>query len=176
MGLVTLSEKVHATLSPGSLFTQVPFFICRLRIPLTCCRGNPRALFPNGPGVPKVCCILYHFWGIFYRCINTFYVFVLSCFSHVQVFVTPWTVTHQAPLCMGFSSQEYWSGLPFSPLGDLPDPGVELASLMSPAPAGMFFTTSVTWEALTSCVNTGRSLRLLMSHFLICKMGTIIVF
>ena len=45
---------------------------------------------------------------------------------------------------MEFSRQEYWDGVPFSPLGDLPDPGVELASLMSPAPAGMFFTTSTT--------------------------------
>ena len=39
--------------------------------------------------------------------------------------VTPWTVVHQAPLSMGFSRHEYWSGLPFPSLGDLPDPGVE---------------------------------------------------
>ena len=126
MGWVTLSEKVHATLSPGSLFTQVPFFIYRFRIPLTCYRGNSRALFPNGPGVPKVCCIFYHFWGIFYRCINTFYVFMLSCFSCVQLFVTLWTVAHQAPLSMGFSSQEYWSGLSFSPLGIFLTQGLNL--------------------------------------------------
>ena len=49
---------------------------------------------------------------------------------------------------MGFSRQEYWSGLPFPPPGELPDPGIELASLMSPALAGGFFTTSTTWEAL----------------------------
>ena len=48
---------------------------------------------------------------------------VLSHFSHVQFFVTLWTVAHQAPLSMGFSRQEYWSGLPRSPPGDLPDPG-----------------------------------------------------
>ena len=40
---------------------------------------------------------------------------VLSCFSHVRLFVTPWTVTHQALLSMGFARQEYWSGLPFPP-------------------------------------------------------------
>ena len=40
---------------------------------------------------------------------------VLSCFSHVQLFATEWTVTHQAPLSMGFSRQEYWSGLPCPP-------------------------------------------------------------
>ena len=59
----------------------------------------------------------------------------------------PWTVAHQAPLSMGFSRQKYWSGLPFPSPGDLPDPGTELASLMSPALAGRFFTTSI-WEAI----------------------------
>ena len=47
----------------------------------------------------------------------------------------------------GFSRQEYWSGLPWPPPGDLPDPGIESVSLMSPALAGRFFTTSATWEA-----------------------------
>ena len=45
--------------------------------------------------------------------------------SHVRLFATPWTVAHQAPLSMGFSRQEYWSGLPFPSPGDLPDPGIE---------------------------------------------------
>ena len=44
---------------------------------------------------------------------------------HVQIFATPWTVAHQAPLSMGFPKQEYWSGLPFPPPGDLPDPGIK---------------------------------------------------
>ena len=61
--------------------------------------------------------------------------------SHVQLFATPWTVARQAPLSMGFSRQEYWSGLPFPPLGDLPNPGIEPASPVSPALAGRFFTT-----------------------------------
>ena len=73
---------------------------------------------------------------------------VLSRFSYVRLLVTPWTVAHQAPLSMGFSRQEYWSGLPCLPPGDLSDPGIELVSLMSPALAGRFFTTSATWEAL----------------------------
>ena len=60
---------------------------------------------------------------------------------------TLWTVAHQASLSMGFSRQEYWSGLPCPPPGDLPDPGIELAFLMFPALAGRFFTTSTTWEA-----------------------------
>ena len=51
---------------------------------------------------------------------------------------------------MGYSRQEYWSGLPFPPLGDIPDPGIEPASLVSPALAGGFFTTSTTWEATMS--------------------------
>ena len=45
--------------------------------------------------------------------------------SRVQLFVTPQTVAHQTPLSMGFSRQEYWSGLPFPSLGDLPNPGTE---------------------------------------------------
>ena len=48
--------------------------------------------------------------------------------SHVQLFVTPWTVACQDPLTMGFSRQEYWSGLPFPAPGDLPDPGIESGS------------------------------------------------
>ena len=49
--------------------------------------------------------------------------------SRVQLFATPWTVAHQAPLSMGFSGQEYWSGLPFPSPEDLPDPAVEPSSL-----------------------------------------------
>ena len=62
--------------------------------------------------------------------------------------MTLWTVGCQAPLSMEFSRQEYWSGLPCPPLGDLPDPGIEPTS---PALAGRFFTTSATWEALHRC-------------------------
>ena len=47
--------------------------------------------------------------------------------------MTSWTVSHQAPLCMGFFRQEYWSGLPFPPPGDLPNPGIEPESPVSPA-------------------------------------------
>ena len=72
---------------------------------------------------------------------------VLNCFSPVWLFVTPWTVAHQAPLSMGFSRQEYWSGLPCFPLGDFPNPGIESVSLMSPPLAGGFFTHCATWEA-----------------------------
>ena len=64
---------------------------------------------------------------------------VLSCFSRVQLFATIWTIAHQAPLSMGSSRQEYWSGLSCPPPGDLPDPGIEPSSLMSPALAGDFF-------------------------------------
>ena len=71
----------------------------------------------------------------------------LSHFRCVQLFVTPWTGARQAPLSMGFSQQEYWSGLPCPPPGDLPNPGTEPESLISPALADGFFTTSATWEA-----------------------------
>ena len=48
-------------------------------------------------------------------------------FSRVQIFVSPGTVARQAPLSMGFFREEYWSGLPFPPPGDLPDPGIKTA-------------------------------------------------
>ena len=74
---------------------------------------------------------------------------VLSCFSQVWLCATLWIIVHQAPLSLGFSRQEYWSGLPCPTRGDLLYPGTELPSLMSPALVGGFFTTSATWEALT---------------------------
>ena len=58
---------------------------------------------------------------------------MLSCFSHVQFSAPLWTIAHQAPLFMGFSWQEYWSGLPCLPPGDFPNPGSEPTSPASPA-------------------------------------------
>ena len=66
---------------------------------------------------------------------------MLSHFSHVQLCVTPWTVARQAPLSMGFSRQEHWSGLPCPPLGDLPKPEIGHASFTSLALVSGFFTT-----------------------------------
>ena len=71
-----------------------------------------------------------------------------SRFSHVQFFSTLWTVAHLTPLSMGFSRQEYYSGLPFPPPGDLSDPRIKPVSLMSPALASGLFTTRATLEAL----------------------------
>ena len=91
------------------------------------------------------------------------HVCVLNHFSHVQLFAALWTFTYQAFLSMGFSRQEYWSGLPCHPPGDLPHPGtkpvlvlygehsclpgIKSVSLTSRVLAGRFFTTSDTWEA-----------------------------
>ena len=71
-------------------------------------------------------------------------------FSRVRLFATPCTVARQAPLSLGFSRQEYWSGLPFPSSWDLPNPRIESAlfSLLA-LQAGQFFTTSATCEALT---------------------------
>ena len=63
-----------------------------------------------------------------------------------------WTVACQAYLSMGFPRQEYWSGLPFPSPGDLSDPGIKL---ISPALAGVFFTSSTTWEAPNHCLPVG---------------------
>ena len=65
-------------------------------------------------------------------------------------FATPWTVACQTPLSMGFSRQEYWSGLSFPPSGDLPNPGIEPVSSMSLALAGRFFTTELPGKPLTT--------------------------
>ena len=72
---------------------------------------------------------------------------VLSQFSCVRLYATPWTVTCQGPLSMGFSNKESWSGLPCPSPEDLPNPGIEPTSLKSSALVDGFFTTSTTWEA-----------------------------
>ena len=74
---------------------------------------------------------------LFKGCVCMF-VYVLS---GVRFFAAPQTVAHHAPMSMGFSRQEYWNGLPYPPQGDLPDPGMEHTSPLSPALPGRFFTT-----------------------------------
>ena len=74
---------------------------------------------------------------------------LLSHFSHVQLCATIWTIARQGPLSVGFSRQEYLSGLPCPPPGDLPNPGIEPMSLMSPVLAGEFFITSCTYHNLS---------------------------
>ena len=68
-------------------------------------------------------------------------IFCVQSLSRVRLFATPCTAASQASLSIGFSRQEYWSGLPFPPPGDLPDLGIEPSSPASPALAGRFFTT-----------------------------------
>ena len=84
-----------------------------------CCEPSlgPQVLTRSGSGVCVCACLL-------------------GGFSRVQLFETPWVITCQSPLIMGSSRQECWSGLPCPPPGDLPHPGMEPASLMSPALAG----------------------------------------
>ena len=73
---------------------------------------------------------------------------VLSHFSCVQFLGILWSITHRASLSGRFPRQEYWNGLPWPPLGDFPDPGIESASLTSLALAREFFNASTTWETL----------------------------
>ena len=70
--------------------------------------------------------------------------------------MTPWTVANQAHLSMGFSRQEYWSGLSCPPPGDLPNPGIQPLSLKYPALAGGLFTPNATWEAQRYIANLGQ--------------------
>ena len=86
---------------------------------------------------------------------------VWSPFSHIQLFETAWTVAHQAPLSMGFTRQEHWSGLWFPPPGSVSHPGIELGFS---ALADGFFPTSITWEAqcLASLTANKKSVRAAM--------------
>ena len=77
---------------------------------------------------------------------------MLGGFSGVRLFATPETVAHQGPLSMGFPRQEYWSGLPLPSPGNLSEPGIEPAPLLSPAFAPGFFTTRTTCEATLNTI------------------------
>ena len=83
--------------------------------------------------------LIYHLYNV--------RVCAVSHFSCVQLFVTLWTTACQASLSVGFSSQEYWGGLPCPPPRNLPDLGIEPRPLMSPALAEKFFTISSTGKA-----------------------------
>ena len=87
-------------------------------------------------------------WRCFLRWNNGvslgFCVYVLS---RVWLFATPWTVAHQAPLSMGFSRQEYWSGLPFPSPGDLPNPGTEARLSCVSCTGRQILYHCATWEA-----------------------------
>ena len=87
---------------------------------------------------------------------------MLSRFSRVSLFATLLTVACQASLSMGFSRQEYWSGLPCPSPRDLPNPGIELTSLTSSALAGRFFSTSATWKAHFTNDNVYNILQMVM--------------
>ena len=82
---------------------------------------------------------------------------VLSHFSHVWLFADLWTVACQTSLSMECSRQEYQSGLPFPPPGDLPDPGIETESLVSPALAGGFLITGATRESPSFACSTAKN-------------------
>ena len=89
--------------------------------------------------------------------ISLLHVCVLSCFSQILILVTLWTVACQAPLSMGFSKQEYWSGLPFPSPRNLRDPGIEPVLHTFHELVDGFFNSSATWEThhkLISCCHT----------------------
>ena len=92
---------------------------------------------------------------------QTKYTYELNHFTCVPVFATLWPIAHQTPLSMGFSRQAHWSGLPCPPPGDLSNPGIESASLKSPALAGGFHTSASWggWEHLQLMAYHSRSRR-----------------
>ena len=102
-----------------------------------CIYGHPTADLKK---VQKVNCML---------CVFCLHVCMLS---QIQLFAIPWTLTHQAPLPMKFSRQEYWNGLPFLTPRDLPEIGIKFTSPESPALAGRFFTTKPPGKLCVFCV------------------------
>ena len=119
-----------------------------VRVPWTARRSNQSILKEMNPEYslerlmlkPK----LQYFGHLMWRAVCC----VLSCFSHVWLYVTPWTIAHKVPLSIGFSKQEYWSGLPFPSPGNLPDSGIKPVSLMPPALTGRDLITGTTWKDL----------------------------
>ena len=93
-----------------------------------------------------------HPWTFLNQSIIVYVPLMHACchFSCVWLFATLCTVARQAPLSIRFSRQEYWSGLPCLPSGDLPNPRIKPMSFTFPILAGGFFTTSETWEAHVS--------------------------
>ena len=96
---------------------QVYFFVCGY-------------LISQMPFIEEISPIVYS-WHRHHKLVDCMHARVLSHFSRVRLFVTPWSLAHQTPLSMGFSRQEYWSGCQ-DPPGDLPDPGIEPRSPESP--------------------------------------------
>ena len=121
---LTLGPCIRTLRSPAPLLSSMPFHtqeslpgdvVCGL---LTLLLHLQILFFSSSFKPSKLLCIAQ----------NLLCAGMLSCFSHVQLFVIPWTTACQAPPSMGCHRQEYWSGLPFPPLGDLPDPGIERRS------------------------------------------------
>ena len=122
----------------------------------TCNAGDPSSIPGSGRsawegiGYPLQCS-----WASFMaQLVKKLYLFYVQSLSCVQFFATLWTVTHQAPLPMEFSRQEYWSGLPSTSPGDFPNPGIKSASLASPTLMGGFFTTEPPGKLLDSSAAT----------------------
>ena len=131
---LVLAKEVHFQNLTGSIF-PLPTFTFTLKGPCMCW-----------------CFLLMSEFQFLHRTIETPLFkptgFKTSChFSYVRLFVTPWRVACRAPLFMGFSCQEYWTGLLFPSSGDLPDAGIESVLFLSPALAGGFFIADSTWEA-----------------------------
>ena len=103
-------------------------------------QNQPISLLPHSGIRVSQTPVLSHYSAWLHSCL-------CQSLSRVRLFATPWGAAHQGPLSMGFSRQEYWSGLPFPSPGYLPNPGIKPTSLVSPSLTGGFFTTRVTWEA-----------------------------
>ena len=126
----TLSREGVSGLYPGWVLSVAYF----------CMAPELRIVFKFLGGWKRIRRIFCDTWKLYKIQFVTVYNVLLS---HVRPFVTAWTVAHQASLPMGYSRQEYWSGVSCPSPGDLPHPGIEPRS---PALAGGFFTASIIWK------------------------------
>ena len=143
------ANHAWTTITAGNIpflsFSHIPMSRWNLLHLVTVQRNPPIKRYLCLPKILNQVVSYYHFQTPFIAAC----VCMLSHFSRVQLFANLWTVVYQPPLSMGFSRQEYWSGLLFPNPGDLPDPGVKPTSPVSPALAGGVFTTSTTWVVLS---------------------------
>ena len=147
------SGRAWATKTAGNIpflsFSHMPMSWWNLH--LVTVQRNP--LIKRHPCLPKTLnqvVSYYHFQTPFIAaCVCAC---VLSHFSRARLLSILWTVVYQAPLSMGFSRQEYWSGLLFPNPGDLPDPGIKPTSLMSPALAGGVLPLAPTGQSFHTCL------------------------
>ena len=128
---------------------------------------HPQAVLGTSGMCLSILCSDYYEWQRYWQegALESSRIIILLALSHVWLLATPWTTAHQAPLSMRFSRQEYWSGLPFPPPGELSHPGIKLKSPVAPALAGRFLPLGSSREATREAPAESSSARVYIQGF-----------